>query len=470
MRKNGMSILQSFIDNPSLVSPQHVSMLRELTQYGNQQQIGMLASLMQNIGLGKGVNRGEENGVSLDAMCAAMGVQITDRNKPFAFSNGIAIIPVWGALLHRDNWCDSYATGYDYIRSKFNAAMADPDVQGIAFDMNSYGGMVAGNFELCDEIHAGRSVKPSMTIVDSMMYSGGYSIGSSTGRIVATPSGGVGSIGVVMMHASVEGLLEKWGVQVSMIHAGAHKVDGNPYNNLPEDVRARFQANVDRSYEKFVALVARNRSMGAEKVRETEAMCFDADEALSLGLIDAIQTPRDALAAFRKELSGSTTFPTQGATKMSNENLQNDGGENKTTATATVTAEAPATDAVTGTPAGAAAAAPEADASAAKLSERQRVGAIMSCDEAKGRQTLANHIALNTDLSVDDAKKMLAAAPVEKAATASAFETAMANSEHPNVGADGGQNAGEQTVGQRIAANYHAASGGLNRNKEAAKT
>ena len=28
-----------------------------------------------------------------------------------------------GALLHRDPWCDRWATGYDYIASRFGAAM-----------------------------------------------------------------------------------------------------------------------------------------------------------------------------------------------------------------------------------------------------------------------------------------------------------------------------------------------------------
>lgn len=460
MRKYGTSLLQSFAEGPSLIAPEQIGALRALAEHPNE---GMIAGAVRAITSGLGMSQRavrEEMAVSPEAMCAAMGAVITDRTKSFAFSDGIAIIPMWGALLHRDGWCDSYGTGYDYIRAKFDAAMADPDVKGIVFDVNSPGGHVAGNFELADEIYAARSVKPSIAIIDSMCYSGGYSLGSSTSRMIATPSGGVGSIGVVMMHVSVQQLMEKWGIDINFIHAGAHKVDGNMFNALPDDVRARYQASVERSYEKFVALVARNRSMDADAVRATEALCYDVEEGLSLGLIDAIQTPKEALAAFRKELTGSTTIPQQGAKKMTNETAKpGEGGEstpaaNATTATPPVAA-APAADAPAAT-----AAAPAPDAAAA---ERARIDGIMSCEEASGREELAKHFAFKTGMSVDDAKKALAAAPKQsQTSTATGFVAAMDGSDNPNVGVDGGKPS-EMTVGQRIAASYHGVTGGVHK-------
>ena len=465
MRKYGASLLQSFAEGPSLIAPDQIGALRALAENPNE---GLIAGAIRAISGGLGISQRavrDEMAVSPDAMCAALGATITDRSKPFAFSDGIAIIPVWGALLHRDGYCDTSATGYDYIRSKFDAAMADPDVRGIVFDVNSPGGHVAGNFELADEIYAARSVKPSIAIIDSMCYSGGYSLGSATGRMVATPSGGVGSIGVVMMHVSVQALMEKWGVDINFIHAGAHKVDGNMFNALPDTVRARYQASVERSYEKFVSLVARNRGMDAEKVRATEALCYDVDDGLSLGLIDAIQTPKEALAAFRKELSGSTTTSQLGANTMS-DNTAVPGGQSATTAapaasTASTDTAAPATIATVDAPAPVA-----TDAAAAIKADRERANAIMSCEEAQGREDLARHFALGTDMSVDDAKKALGLAPKAAAASASpgaAFVAAMNASEHPEVGAtDGGNtNGGEQSVAARIAGNYHALTGGV---------
>src|SRR5690606_13689250 len=227
-------------------------------------------------------------------------------------------IGVYGMLLHRFNWCCEWATGYDNIRMKLEAALADPEVKGIVFDINSPGGQVAGNFELADMIYGSRSRKKTLALVDGSATSGAYSIASGAHRIVASPSSRVGSIGVVMMHASYAEYMKDNGIEITFMYAGKHKIDGNSYQKLPEDVRNRYQASVDKSYTAFVNLVARNRGIEADAVRKTEALVYDAEEAKRIGLIDAIDQPDLAIAAFRKELSGSSL--TTGGSTMSNEN------------------------------------------------------------------------------------------------------------------------------------------------------
>lgn len=442
MRKNGLALLESFTNGPMLLAPEFVGHLRSLaTAYPDN---GVLASLVATIagGMGLPVARVREDIFnSHDQLCGSFGMGPSDRTKPFAFAQGMAIIPVTGALVHRDNYSDAYGTGYDFIASRFSMALADPDVQGIVFDVNSGGGHVRGNFELCDMIYASRSVKPTLALVDGGAYSGGYSIGSSASKMSLTQSSGAGSIGVLMMHASVEDLLAKHGIDITLLHAGAHKVDGNPFQKLPQDVQTRFQASIDKSYEKFVSLVARNRGLDAAAVRATEAACFDAEEALALNLIDAIQTPADALAAFRQELQGSNTLALSGANNMSN-------------ATAPGAAAVVAAPAVVEPAAAAPAAAPAVVAAPAALDEKARIKSITTCDEAKGRETLANHFAFDTDMSVDAARAALAAAPstvAPAAATgATPFAAAMDGTPNPNVGA-GGEAGKEISKGDRMA-------------------
>jgi signal peptide peptidase SppA len=449
MRKSGTSILQSFLEGPSLIAPQFVSHLRALAEY--QQNDGLVATFLSKLGMGGSPRPSREDlSISHDALCMGVGLGQADRSKPFAFSDGVAVIPMHGALLHRDNYSDSYATGYDYIASRYRAALADPDVTHIVFDVNSGGGHVAGNFELADEIYAGRSIKPSMAIVDASGYSGAYSLSSATNRIVSMPSGGVGSIGVLMMHVSVEKFLEKHGIDVNLIHAGERKIDSYPFNDLSDAARERFQANVDKSYEKFVSLVARNRDMDAADVRATEAMTYDAEDALALGLIDEINTPAAALAAFRLGASASNTNPKQGANNMATDNNQVGGG-NTTAAENTAVATAPAA-----APAAAAAPVVATDPVAA---ERARIKSITTCEEAKGREALAAHLAHDTSMSVEDARKTLAVSPVAAAASAaSPFAAAMDNTQNPNVGANGGGEGEEEvqtvSVGERIARNW----------------
>jgi len=334
-------------------------------------------------------------------MALTFGFSPSGQRKPFAFADGLAFIGVYGMLLHRFNWCCEWATGYDNIRMKLEAALADPEVKGIVFDINSPGGQVAGNFELADMIYGSRSRKKTLALVDGSATSGAYSIASGAHRIVASPSSRVGSIGVVMMHASYAEYMKDNGIEITFMYAGKHKIDGNSYQKLPEDVRDRYQASVDKSYTAFVNLVARNRGIEADAVRNTEALIYDAEDAKRIGLIDAIDQPDRAIAAFRKELSGSSL--TTGGSTMSNENQPD------AAAAAAVQALAPAA---------AASPAPSNDEEvikAAIAADRARAASIRNHDEAKGREALANHLA-DSGMAVDEAIAILKVAPKVEAA------------------------------------------------------
>lgn len=420
-----LQAVQRFARAPSLLSPAHA-----------QELVTLAAAPPRTL----------EATRECEASCAALyGCDDHASGKPFIFAGGIAVIPVYGALLHRDPWCDRWATGYDYIASRFGAAMGDDDVKGVLFDINSYGGHVAGNFELCDMISSMRGKKPMASVVDSRALSGGYSLPAAVGRIYATPSADIGSIGVVMLHMSYEKMLEEWGVKPTFVFAGKHKVDGNPYQDLPEDVRKAFQASVERSYDKFVDLVSRNRSLEADAVRATEARVYDAEEALSLGLVDVVAPPREAFAAFLAEVSKTSTTPTTKEAK----NMSND---NNTVQTAT---GGEGDDAACINAARA-----EGNAEGQRAAQ-ERISGILACDEAGKRSKLANHLAFNTSMSVEDARSTLAAAPEEPSAATSVspLAAAMEGDAGKTVGSDGGGEAGKLSVGQRIAQNHAKATG-----------
>lgn len=350
-------------------------------------------------------------------ICDAFGMRGELQEKPFAYVNGLAIIPVSGTLINRFSGCYGYVTGYNFIRQQLNFALADADVKGIILDINSYGGEAAGCFELSAEIAAARKIKPITGVIDSNAYSAGYAIASACSKIVLTPSGGVGSVGVVAMHVDMSKMYADWGIKVTLIYEAEHKVDGNPYEPLPKDVQANIQASIHISYETFVNLVASNLGVDAQKIRDTKSQIYKAEDALALGLIHAIATPNQAAQAFFDELSGS------------NYQLRHEGNE-MTDATKEPGAEQLAATAQAATQA----------ASEARIAERARVSGIIGCEEAKGRSGLANHLAMNTDMGVDAAKAVLAAAPAEQAAPAAktnAFEQVMNASQHPNVGANG---------------------------------
>lgn len=389
-----------------------------------------------------------------DELCQTYGYSGSTRGKNFAFADGTAIIPVHGTLINRyGGYYYGEATGYNFIRRQRAEAMADPDVERIVYDVNSGGGEAAGCFELSDESFELRGQKPTLAVVDSNCYSAAYAFASSADKISVTPSGGAGSIGVISMHTDISKLLDDYGVKITLITAGEHKADGNPFSELSPEVKANIQASVDATRDKFVALVARNRGIDEKAVRDTEARCYNASDALALNLIDAVETPTQAINAFINGPSGSTTGDD---TSMTTQTTAPDGNANLST---------PAGD-------------------PAKM-ERERIAGIMNCEAAQGKSKLAGHLAFNTDLSVEAATQILSAAAPEATAQAPAptapeanttvttaalevttngqhaetnfFRQAMDNSKHPEVGANAPGGDAEEV--DELMASYSMASG-----------
>lgn len=353
--------------------------------------------------------------------------------RPYVVKDGTLMIPVKGVLLHDFGYqFGDWATGYTYIQKAYERGMSDLAVQRIALIVNSGGGEVAGNFDLVDKMFSMRGTKPVQAFVNEHSYSAAFSISSVADKIVIARTGGAGSVGVVTSHVDYSKAMEENGIKVTFIYAGDHKVDGNPYEPLPEDVKNRMQARIDGLYDIFVSTVARNLGIGEDAVRNTQALTFSAEEAVSIGFAHEIRAFDEALAAF----SGGRS-KTVGEMKMSQE---------------TQTQEA--------MQAGLDAARAEGRKEGASA-ERQRIQGILACDESKNRRELAFHISMNTDLSVEAAQAILAASPeVKEAAQATPgadFAAAMSK-DNPELGAEG-EKAEEADAGKQLIADYKAFTG-----------
>lgn len=417
---------------PVMISPAHVNMITD--------------SLRQMHAANHDVEESESQRARVNLLAAyGYEYEAQSEEKPFVFADGIAFIPVTGLLINRFSYQWGWVTGYNFIRAQLTAALDDSDVKMILFDCHSGGGEVSGCFELCADIFASRAVKPSVAVVDSASYSACYAIASSASKIVVTPSGGVGSIGVVAMHLDYSKWLSEVGIKVSFIFSGDHKVDGNMYEELPEPVRKSIQSRVDATRQEFVSLVATNRGLDTQVVFDTQAKCYSASEALGMGLIDAIQPPLEAVQASLIELTGSVTIQ---------ENNVMTTAEHKPGAES---AKAPNTETTTAT------VNPVVTEKSAAQVERDRIKAITTHEKAANKSALANHLAMNTDLSVEAAADILQNAAEETVAqtattTVSAFTEAMNTSTHPNVGADSSEGEG-MTAAQRILRSQEIATG-----------
>jgi signal peptide peptidase SppA len=248
---------------------------------------------------------------ALPAHASLIGGETASHNpgsedRPFALIDGIAVIEIAGTLVHRGAWIgqSSGLTSYEGITAQIDAAIADPQVRGIALEIDSFGGEVAGAFDLADRIRRAREAKPVHAFVAEHALSAGYVLASQADHITLPRTGAVGSIGVVTLHTEMSGMLEQKGVTVTLVHAGAHKTDANPYEPLPEAIRARMQAELEGLRTLFAQTVAAGRGnrLDVHATLDTEAAVLRGNEAVAAGLADAVADPRSAFRAFAQSI------------------------------------------------------------------------------------------------------------------------------------------------------------------------
>ena len=338
----------------------------------------------------------------------------TDRERSqagYEVVNGVGIVNVSGALVHKASWLDAMSglTGYDMLSNALDMALSDAAVNQIALILDTPGGHASGAFDLSDRIYNARGAKPITAIVSDMAYSAGYLIASAADEVVVSRTAGVGSVGVVMAHTDLSKAAEDAGINVTYIYSGDHKVDGNPYEPLPADVKARFQDETDSLYQLFVETVARNRNLSTQEVINTQALTYIGKKGIDIGFADRLSAEQDELARlFSQSLGGSRqTTLTMQVNTMSDENLVG----------------------------------PTADEMQAAVKQAEEAGYELGLEDGTSRclaimqagehaPKLAKQLAANLKLTAEDAQEILSAATPEKQASSLDAEMAGTN---PNI-------------------------------------
>lgn len=225
------------------------------------------------------------------------------KDSGYDVLEGIAVIPVYGTLVQKLGTLRPYSgmTGYDGIRRVFLTAINDPEVKGICLDIDSPGGEVAGCFDLVDLIYAERGKKPIHAILSENAFSAAYAIASAADKICVPRTGGVGSVGVIVIHCDWSQRIKDDGLKVSIITYGNRKAESNPYVALSDEAQAAIQHDVDEMGRLFVSTVSRNRGLSETVIRNTQAACYLAAEGVQMGLADVVASPDVAFQELMKE-------------------------------------------------------------------------------------------------------------------------------------------------------------------------
>ena len=224
---------------------------------------------------------------------------------------GVAVIPIHGVMAQRMGILEqsSGGTSTEEVGQAVTAAADDPEIKAIILHIESPGGSVYGMRELSDRIFEARGAKPVIAQVDSYAASAAYWAASQASEIVVSPGGDVGSIGVLTVHDDVSERLAAEGIKRTIVSAGEHKVEGNPYEPLTDEARATLQARVDSAHSDFLDTVARGRGVEAGKVAESYGrgrMVRDT-EAVRAGMADRVATFAQTLQRFAPQPKGIDT-------------------------------------------------------------------------------------------------------------------------------------------------------------------
>lgn len=298
-------IIEAVTHAPWAIMPAKLSLIREVLAIHNAGIKFSEGEIRERLG--------EPNADDLGGpeLFAANGVRAAGAGATVAGGNAVAVLQVHGTICHRIGEMGSGGCSTEMLQAGVEQAAANPDVGSILLDFNSPGGAVNGVAELADAVMRARESKRVVAMVNSLAASAAYWVATQADEIVVTADGDVGSIGVWTMHQDISGMLEKEGVDVTLIFAGKHKVDGHAFGPLPDDVRAELQGRVDAAHETFLAAVARGRGVGVGQVREGfgQGRVIAADEAIELGMADRIGTMRELIG----ELIGEDGAPQGGS-------------------------------------------------------------------------------------------------------------------------------------------------------------
>nr|WP_279614824.1 signal peptide peptidase SppA [Sphingomicrobium astaxanthinifaciens] len=163
------------------------------------------------------------------------------------------------------------------------------DLSALVVRIDSPGGSALASERIrvaLEELKAEKDI-PVIASFGTYAASGGYWIATAADEIVAPTATLTGSIGVFAVLPSFEGTLDKVGVGVDGVRTTPLSGEPDLLAGPSAAADALFQAGVESTYARFLALVAASRELPVERVAQiAEGRVWDGGTARQLGLVD----------------------------------------------------------------------------------------------------------------------------------------------------------------------------------------
>src|SRR5438874_3939741 len=236
---------------------------------------------------------------------AATGVRVEEplpRFREIVIERGARIPPDRIALITMRGLISSSIPGnvsdsmVEDMRLALQQARDDNRVKAIVLEIDSPGGEVTASDQIYNAVTKARARKPVVVYMDSLAASGGYYVACGGKYLMANETTITGSIGVIIQTLNYEQLFNKIGLASVVFKSGKFKDMLSGTRPMTPEEREYVQSFVMKTYDKFLGIVAHERNLPADGLRNSVAdgRILSGRDALDNKLIDAVGQIEDA--------------------------------------------------------------------------------------------------------------------------------------------------------------------------------
>ena len=262
--------------------------------------VALCASLFFNLMLGMIALRGFATGVRVEEPVPKFREVVVQRGARLV-SDRIALITMRGLISGSIPGNVSESMVED-MRLALEQARDDSHVKAIVLEIDSPGGEVTAADQIYNAVTKARARKPVVVYMDSLAASGGYYVACGGKYLMANETTITGSIGVIIQTLNYEQLFNKIGLASVVFKSGKFKDILNGARPMTPEEKDLIQSFVMQTYDKFLGVVSKERSLNADMLRNTiaDGRILSGKDALSNKLIDGLGQIEDAYAKARQ--------------------------------------------------------------------------------------------------------------------------------------------------------------------------
>jgi len=190
----------------------------------------------------------------------------------------------------------------DDLKIALEQASHDSNVKAILLNIDSPGGEVTASDVIYHAVCKARAQKPVIVYMESMAASGGFYVACGGSYLMANDTTMTGSIGVIIHTLNYEQLMNKIGVESVVFKSGQFKDILSGSRPMTPEEKSYIQALVMQTYSKFVGIVATERKLPLDELRNglADGRIISGTDALKDKLINEVGLIEDAYAKARQ--------------------------------------------------------------------------------------------------------------------------------------------------------------------------